>query len=68
MLTCWRLMSRTCERFMASPRFIAEMSQPDMTKSLGWTMGSIFCIGVKTELPNLSLPTLAVEAIITDPQ
>jgi hypothetical protein len=45
-----------------APMFMAEMSQPPTTRSLGWTMGRREEKGTKTLFPNRSFPSRTVEA------
>jgi len=57
----WRSYSKTQALFMASPIFIAEISQPSMTRSLGFAMGKSEWKGRKTS-PFALDPSLIVEA------
>lgn len=58
----------TLARCMALSIDTPEMSHPPMTKSLGWTIGSMSETGTKTSLPvSGSVPSRMVEARTSDP-
>ena len=64
----WSWTSSTRERFIASPRFILEMSQPPTTSSFGCTIGSILLNGTYTAAPAGSAPRRTVEACVSEPK
>ncbi|KAG7109603.1 hypothetical protein HYQ44_011587 [Verticillium longisporum] len=65
---CLSVGSSTWARSMASARLRPLMSQPPMTRSLGWTMGRMSEKGMLTSfLVLVSVPSLMVELMMTEP-